>query len=62
MWVCKHILIQGVRQKFPIWAVRHKLGISELLTRVVWGATLKAPNGVWGKALKNFGYLALRGL
>ena len=48
---------QGVSQKFPIWAIRHKLGISELWSRGVWGPTLKAPNGIWGKAPKNFCYL-----
>ena len=36
-----YIGTQGVSQKFPIWAVKPKLGISEL-----WGPTLKAPNGV----------------
>ena len=46
--------MQGVSQKFPIWAVRYKLGISELWSRGVWGPTLKAPNGIWGKAPKIF--------
>ena len=50
---------QGVSQKFPISAVKHKLGISELWNRGLWGPTLKGPNGIWGKASEKFGYLTL---
>ena len=50
---------QGVSQKFPIWAVRSKFGISQLYSRGVWGPALKGPSGFWGKALENFGYLTL---
>ena len=38
--------IQGVSQKFPVSAVRHKLGISELWSRGIWGPVLKGPNGI----------------
>ena len=48
-------------QKFPISAVRHKLGISELLSRGVWGPILKDPNGIQGKGPEIFGYLTLKG-
>ena len=51
------LILQGVSQKFPIWVVRHKLGISELWSRGVWRPTLKAPNGIWGKAPNFFCYL-----
>ena len=50
---------RGVSQKFPISAVKHKLGISELWNRGLWGPTLKGPNGIWGKASEKFGYLTL---
>ena len=33
-------------QKFPIWAVIPKLGISELWSKGIWGPALKGPNGV----------------
>ena len=46
-------------QKFPVWAVRPKLGISELWSRKVWGLALKGPNGVQGKAPESFGSLGL---
>ena len=42
----KIICFQGVSQKFPFWAVRHKLGISELWSKGVWGPALKGPYGV----------------
>ena len=50
---------QSVSQKIPISAIRHKLGISELWSRGVSEPTLKDPNGIWGKAPENFGYLTL---
>ena len=53
------VVNQGVRQKFPILAVKHKLGISKLWSRGIWGPTLKGPNGIRGKAPENFGYLTL---
>ena len=53
--------IQGVSQKFPISAVRHKLGISEPWSRGVWGPIPKGPNGIRGKVPENFGYLTLKG-
>ena len=34
-------------------AVRHKLGISKLWSRGVWGPALNAPNGVRDKAPEN---------
>ena len=53
------VRLQGVSQKFPLLAVRHKLGISELWSRGFWVPTLKASNGIWGKAPKIFCYLTL---
>ena len=50
---------QGVSQKFPTWAVRHKLEFLSFGAGGVWGPTLKAPNESWGKALKNICYLTL---
>ena len=41
--VIYYILLLGVSQKFPIWVVRCKLGISELWSRGVWGPTLIRP-------------------
>ena len=55
------LLDQGVSQKFPLWVVKPKLGISELWSRWSWGwgLALKGPNGVQGKALENFRFLGL---
>ena len=44
---------QGVCQKCPIWTAIHKLGISELWSRGVWGPAVKVRNGVSGKSLEN---------
>ena len=48
-------LFQCVSQKFPIWTVRPKLGISELRSRGVCWPALKAATEVFDH-LENFGY------
>ena len=48
------VALQGVSQKFPIWAVRHKLRISELWSRGVWGSTLIGPQGDSGQSPRKF--------
>ena len=51
--------MQGVSQKFLIWAVKPKLEISELWSRGVWGTCSEGPQWFLEQSSGNIDYLAL---
>ena len=54
LMIASALVYQSVSKKLPTWAIRHKLGISELWSKGVCGPTLKAPDEIQGKAPKDF--------